>query len=154
MNWFFKNPLYFKILCLFEIKESKQNFCAIRCGKQIIEYNPDILVITGHDAYYRKKRDKSNYKNTDKFIDAVKIARKYGYGIRMVTLEGEYLSPGGSMAGGAFRNSSNLLARNREIEELEKNIKDILKTIEEMESVLCCRRDLNMQVRNLHHFFF
>jgi predicted metal-dependent peptidase len=43
MNWFFKNPLYFKILCLFEIKESKQNFCAIRCGKQIIEYNPDIL---------------------------------------------------------------------------------------------------------------
>lgn len=43
MNCFFKNPLYFKILCLFEIKESKQNFCAIRCGKQIIEYNPDIL---------------------------------------------------------------------------------------------------------------
>ena len=43
MNWFFKNPLYFKILCLFEIKESKQNFCAIRCGKQIIEYNPNIL---------------------------------------------------------------------------------------------------------------
>ena len=43
MNWFFKNPLYFKILCLFDIKESKQNFCAIRCGKQIIEYNPDIL---------------------------------------------------------------------------------------------------------------
>lgn len=43
MNWFFKNPLYFKILCLFEIKESKQIFCAIRCGKQIIEYNPDIL---------------------------------------------------------------------------------------------------------------
>lgn len=43
MNWFFKNPLYFKILCLFEIKESKQIFSAIRCGKQIIEYNPDIL---------------------------------------------------------------------------------------------------------------
>ena len=38
------------------------------------KYNPDILVITGHDAYYRKH---SNYKNTDKFIDAVRTARKY-----------------------------------------------------------------------------
>lgn len=41
------------------------------------KYNPDILVITGHDAYYRKKRENSNYKNTDKFINAVKIARNY-----------------------------------------------------------------------------
>ena len=41
------------------------------------KYNPDILVITGHDAYYRKHRNNSNYKNTDKFIDAVRAARKY-----------------------------------------------------------------------------
>jgi len=41
------------------------------------KYSPDILVITGHDAYYRKKRDDSNYKNTSKFVEAVKIARKY-----------------------------------------------------------------------------
>lgn len=41
------------------------------------KYNPDILVITGHDAYYRKKRENTNYKNTDKFINAVKVARNY-----------------------------------------------------------------------------
>ena len=41
------------------------------------KYNPDILVITGHDAYYRKKRDYNNYKNTDNFIMAVKEARKF-----------------------------------------------------------------------------
>ncbi len=41
------------------------------------KYNPDILVVTGHDAYYRKKRVDTNYKNTDKFIEAVKMARKY-----------------------------------------------------------------------------
>ena len=41
------------------------------------KYNPDILVITGHDAYYRKHRNNSNNKNTDKFIDAVRAARKY-----------------------------------------------------------------------------
>ena len=63
---------------------------------------------------------------------AIAIARKHHYSLHMVTLEGEYLSPGGSMAGGAFKNSSNLLARNREIEELEKNIKDIVKALEDM----------------------
>ena len=41
------------------------------------KYNPDILVITGHDAFYRKKRDSSNYKNTDKFVEAVKVARMH-----------------------------------------------------------------------------
>ena len=41
------------------------------------KYNPDILVITGHDAYYRKKRSNNNYKNTSNFALAVKEARKY-----------------------------------------------------------------------------
>lgn len=44
------------------------------------EYNPDILVITGHDAYYKKKNDKDNlenYQNSRNFIKAVKMARKY-----------------------------------------------------------------------------
>ena len=53
---------------------------------------------------------------------AIKLAKKYHYSLHIVTLEGEYLSPGGSMTGGAFKNSSGLLARNREIEELEKRV--------------------------------
>ena len=40
-------------------------------------YNPDILVITGHDAYFRKKREGNNYKNTENFVEAVKEARKF-----------------------------------------------------------------------------
>ena len=40
-------------------------------------YNPDILVLTGHDALYRKKRHDNNYKNTSSFVSAVKEARKY-----------------------------------------------------------------------------
>jgi len=52
-----------------------------------------------------------------KEIDAaIRIARKYHHSLHIVTLEGEYLSPGGSMTGGAFRNSSNLLGRRRELE--------------------------------------
>ncbi len=44
------------------------------------EYKPDILIITGHDAYYKKKgsiTDNENYKNTKNFIKAVKAARNY-----------------------------------------------------------------------------
>lgn len=44
------------------------------------ELNPDIVVITGHDAYYSKKGkqdDIENYKNTKNFVDAVKEARKF-----------------------------------------------------------------------------
>lgn len=44
------------------------------------KYKPDILVLTGHDAYYKKKGSKddiNNYKNSKYFVDAVKIARNY-----------------------------------------------------------------------------
>lgn len=70
----------------------------------------------------------------DTVDSALAIARKHHYSLHIVTLEGEYLSPGGSMTGGAFKNSSNLLARNREIEELEKTIKDISRSLEEMKA--------------------
>ena len=53
---------------------------------------------------------------------ALATARKYKYRLHLVTLEGEYLAPGGSITGGAFRNSSNLLSRRREVEALEKSI--------------------------------
>ena len=51
---------------------------------------------------------------------AITLARKFQHSLRIVTLDGELLSPGGSMTGGAFKNSSNLLGRRREIEELEE----------------------------------
>lgn len=68
---------------------------------------------------------------TENIDCAVALARKYRYSLHIVTLEGEYLSPGGSMTGGAFKNSSNLLARKREIEELEKTVADLEKQIKE-----------------------
>ena len=44
------------------------------------ELNPDVVIITGHDAYYKKKGKETeieNYKNTKSFIEAVKVAREY-----------------------------------------------------------------------------
>ncbi len=68
--------------------------------------------------------------------DAIALARKYHYSLRVVTLEGESLSPGGSLSGGAFRNSSNLLARKREIEELEQSVAALEQKIREEKSRL------------------
>ena len=61
----------------------------------------------------------------DTVDNALKIARKYQYGIRMVTLEGELLVPGGAISGGSFKNNSNLLSRRREMDELEANVKKL-----------------------------
>lgn len=45
------------------------------------EYKPDIVIITGHDAYLRKQsediNDLKNYKNSGYFVKAVKAARNY-----------------------------------------------------------------------------
>ena len=53
---------------------------ADRIGELLNEYRPDIVIITGHDAFYeRKPKDNlnSNYQNTANFIEAVKVARRY-----------------------------------------------------------------------------
>lgn len=44
------------------------------------EYKPDIVVITGHDAYYKKNgniNDLNSYKNSNYYAEAIKEARKY-----------------------------------------------------------------------------
>lgn len=69
----------------------------------------------------------------DTIDHGIAIARKYHQSLRLVTTEGELLSPGGSMTGGAFRNSSNLLSRRREIEEFEKTVRQLKKETDEME---------------------
>ena len=70
----------------------------------------------------------------DTIDHAIALAKKNHYSLHIVTLEGEYLSPGGSMTGGAFKNSSNLLARKREIEELEQKVDSIRKELSELKN--------------------
>lgn len=66
--------------------------------------------------------------------NALEIARKYRQSLRIVTLEGELLNPGGAISGGAFRNSSNLMSRRRELEELEKEIAKLQGDCSEIEA--------------------
>lgn len=45
-------------------------------NKLLTKHNPDILVITGHDAHYQKRKNNETYKNSKYFIETVIEARK------------------------------------------------------------------------------
>ncbi len=66
----------------------------------------------------------------------IHLSRKYRQSLRIVTLEGELINPGGSMTGGAFKNSSNLLSRRREIEEIEKSVKLLKSDVDACEQLV------------------
>lgn len=68
--------------------------------------------------------------------DGIALAKKYKQSLRMVTLEGELINPGGAMTGGAFKNSSNLLSRRREIEESEQKVAALKKELQSLEQRL------------------
>ncbi|MGN0158083.1 MAG: chromosome segregation protein SMC [Brotaphodocola sp.] len=94
----------------------------------------------------------------DTIDHAIALARKYKYTLRIVTLEGELLSAGGSMTGGAFKNSSNLLGRKRELEELEQICRKTTDAVESMqnelsmnEGLLADKREELEQLRNQSH---
>ena len=84
----------------------------------------------------------------DNIDNALAIARRHNHSVRIVTLEGDMLSPGGSMSGGAFKNSSNLLGRRREIEELETSVAGNEKKLKSLETELSNAREKLSVVRN------
>ena len=57
----------------------KEELMPLQITKYLKELNPDIVIITGHDFFYKNrnnKQDINNYRNTKYFIDTVKSARK------------------------------------------------------------------------------
>jgi chromosome segregation protein len=73
---------------------------------------------------------------------AIAIARKYRHSFRIVTPAGELLNPGGSMSGGAYKNSSNLLGRKREMEEFEELCKKALLQVDSIQKELVFQEGL------------
>lgn len=55
---------------------------------------------------------------------ALKISRIGNYKLKIVTLDGEVISPGGALTGGSIykKNNSSILGRRRELQELQKSI--------------------------------
>ena len=71
---------YYKKVGLLAIgKEAKEERIYENMREWIEEYMPSIVVITGHDAYYKRKgnqHDMNAYKNSANFVKAVKVARE------------------------------------------------------------------------------
>lgn len=61
-------------------KKIKEENMYVQLPLLLKEYKADIVVITGHDAFYKKKglsSDLNNYKNSQNFVKAVNAARKF-----------------------------------------------------------------------------
>lgn len=61
------------------INEKEENI-SLYIGEWLEEYRPNIVIITGHDAYYKRNGNKDDldaYKNSRNFVNAIKEARKY-----------------------------------------------------------------------------
>lgn len=81
----------------------------------------------------------------DTIDHAIALARKFRHTLRIVTLEGELLSAGGSMTGGSFKNSSNLLGRQRELSELQASCRKALQDVEETQKAIADNSRLKAQ---------
>ncbi len=89
------------------------------------------------------------------------LAKKYKQSLRIVTLEGELINPGGALTGGAFKNTSNLLGRKRELEEIDEQIEKLSVKLEEHKKQITfltedrekqkgIRDELNTEIQNMN----
>lgn len=66
---------------------------------------------------------------------AISLAKQNNYSFRIVTLKGDFINPSGAITGGSVATKTvNILGRGREIEELEKQIRQLAKEKQEIEN--------------------
>ena len=68
----------------------------------------------------------------DDMDSAVRIARRFSYRFRIVTLDGQVLNAGGSMTGGSSSNNTGILSRANELETLAAKEKTLTAELSEM----------------------
>ncbi|MFW5998127.1 MAG: chromosome segregation protein SMC [Halanaerobiaceae bacterium] len=113
-------------------------------------------MITGKEAYTDKIRNISGYiglgselisisPNLDQIVkyllgktvissdlkSAVNISKKINNSLKIVSLDGDLINPGGAITGGSSNNSRGLLSRSRQIKELKKEINSLNKILDQ-----------------------
>ena len=89
-----KSSMYYKKMGLNAVVKNIPEYKQPRAVNRLLEiYNPDILIITGHDGMIKngaRYRDVLNYRNSRHFIETVKEARKYDetHGKKLVIFAG------------------------------------------------------------------
>lgn len=72
----------------------------------------------------------------DNLDNANRFAKGAGWKVRCVTLDGQQINSGGSFTGGSVRRDSGMLTRASQIDKLSASLKDILKQLEEVSSLI------------------
>jgi len=68
----------------------------------------------------------------DNLNNAISIAKKSGFNLKIVTLDGQVINPGGSITGGSQRKSNFILSRKRQINEYKQEMNTIKKLLSEI----------------------
>lgn len=96
----------------------------------------------------------------DNMESALIISKKTNFKIKIVTLSGEIINPGGSLTGGSIYNKNfNIIGRKREINDLDDKITEIRKDISEISikideynGSIKSLDDMNLNLRDSIHF--
>lgn len=107
----------------FNQKDALKEPGVIGLAKDLVQVNDKYLAVTNHLL--------GRILVCDTIDHAIAVNKKFHQSLRIVTIEGELLTPGGAMTGGAFKNSSNLLGRKRELDELSKTVTQLSEKIAE-----------------------
>lgn len=88
-------------------------------------------------------------KNID---SAIKIAQKCKFSLKIVTIDGEIIHPGGAITGGSRRKSSQILTRKRQLIEHKSIVKDLKQDLKKIQSSYdILDRDIESKKTHLLH---
>jgi chromosome segregation protein len=108
-----------------DISKLKNEIGLVGVASELIEYNSTYAGVMAQLL--------GNVLIMDGMDDALSFHKKYKYAHKIVTLEGELLSPGGAITGGSFRQSaSGILGRGRQLAELKTQLEDLRKKTDEL----------------------
>ena len=105
--------------------EAKNEEGAIDIASNLTEYDKEFEILANYLL--------SNCLIVDNFDNANRINKKYNYKLKIVTLQGELFSKGGSISGGVYKNSLSLLGRNRQYEDAKIKVDELKNQIDKLE---------------------
>ncbi|EOD01151.1 Chromosome partition protein smc [Caldisalinibacter kiritimatiensis] len=124
--------------------------------RQLLHIRGSLGVASELIQYNQKYKDIFNYLLgrvviVDNIDNGIKVAKESNYTVKVVSLDGDVINAGGSMTGGSYKsNYTNILGRERQISELQKEINKLNKEKYSLENkVASCKTDLANVMDNL-----
>lgn len=140
-------------------------------GKSFNQYEkqrmalPGVLGIAADMVKYEKEYKNIIYHLLGRIVvvnnmdTAIKLAKTSNYEYRIVTLDGELISPGGAITGGSLGSfASNILTRKSQISELKIDYSKITQELDRLggkiekykDEIIVCEDDINHHTESLH----